>query len=106
MHNDDLTLIENLAKGRGHKELATELGVSRTAVTARLARIKDEQNVSTTAELLVRFGQRTAFLGAAEALLQSRVSHNLGLTPEEEHVNHVLEGLAGYLQGRAQSILK
>lgn len=106
MHNDDLTLIENLAKGRGHKELATELGVSRTAVTARLARIKDEQKVSTTAELLVRFGQRTAFLGAAEALLERRVSHNLGLTAEEQHVNHVLEGLAGYLRGRAQSIFR
>lgn len=104
MHNDDLTLIENLAKGRGHKELASELGVSRTAVTARLARIKDEQNVSTTAELLVRFGQRTAFLGASEALLQSRIDNPDGV--EEEHVNHVLNGLTKYLQGRAQSIFK
>jgi hypothetical protein len=104
VHNDDLTLIENLAKGRGHKELATELGVSRTAVTARLARIKDEQNVSTTAELLVRFGQRTAFLSAAEALLQSRLENPVG--EAEEHVNHVMEGLAGYLRGRAQSIFK
>lgn len=104
MHNDDLTLIENLAKGRGHKELATELGISRTAVTARLARIKDEQKVSTTAELLVRFGQRTAFLSASEALLQQRLENPDG--EAEEHVNHVMEGLARYLRDRAQSIFQ
>lgn len=103
MRPEDLTLIENLATGQGQKELASALGISRTAVTARLARIKFEQGVPTTAELLTLYGRKAGLLESAERLESVRVAQPLD--DAERHVNHVLDGMADYLRTRAAGLL-
>lgn len=103
MRPDDADLLRKIAAGRTQAEIARELGVQRTTVTARVRRMVAQYQCNSTYHLLALYG-RTQGLREAE----KRIRGNLIPEPLDEvevHLNKVMESDVAWLKNRADGLL-
>lgn len=68
MNPEDDTLLKNLAAGRTHADIARELGLKRTTVTARVRRLVIENQCTSTHHLIAVYGRAQGLREAADWL--------------------------------------
>lgn len=78
--------------GATHLEAAQELGVSRPYVSQQIAIVHVKMDVQNSAEMCARYGRYLAYKEAAAQVRACLIPSPDG--EAEEHVNHVLTGIA------------
>ena len=68
MTPDDNLLLKNLASGRTHADIARELNVKRTTITARVRRLVVAHQCTSTHHLIAIYGRAQGLREAAEVL--------------------------------------
>lgn len=85
-------ILELLAKGDRHKQIASKLRVTIPVIRMETRVIVTKFGAQTTAQALAKYATGTAYRNAAAQVLSGRIAQPVDET--EEHVNHVLEGIA------------
>jgi DNA-binding CsgD family transcriptional regulator len=98
-------ILAEVSAGREHADIAQELKLSRTAVSEDVRVIVAKMKVANTAQAIGRYGRYKAYTDAADLLMAAGIRRGADLHEAEEHANHVIEGLANELRGRAEKML-
>ena len=98
-------ILAEVSAGREHADIAQELRLSRTAVSEDVRVIVAKMKVANTAQAIGRYGRYKAYTDAADLLMAAGIRRGADLHEAEEHANHVIEGLANELRGRAEKML-
>lgn len=96
-------ILKLLADGLEHKEVAERVGQSRVSVSENVRTAAMKMDVSTSTAAVARYSRCQAYYGAADQVFRALVPNPNG--PEDEHVNHVLEGLAAALRATGDRLL-
>lgn len=95
--------LKLLASGLDHREVAERIGRSRVSVTQNGGAIVAKMGARNTAHAVAIYSRYEAYHSAAAQLERARLPSPLG--EAEEHVNHVLEGLAAALRATGDRLL-
>lgn len=90
-------ILDHLKQGLRHKEIAARTGVTLCVVRYDAHLITKKLEAGSTAQAVHKHSTAKAFKNAAAQILAARVP--VPVDEVEEHVNHVLEGLAALLTG-------
>lgn len=96
-------MIRSLLAGRTHAEAGAENGKGATHTSNIVSAAVAKMGCRRTGQALGHYATHLAYLEAADLLLTAKIPDPLG--DAEEHVNHVLDGLAGTLRERADRLL-
>ena len=96
-------ILSAVATGELYQSIAHRMGKSRQVITNDMGYATQKMGAKTTREAIARYATYLAYNRAAEMLRSNKLPVPIDET--EEHVNHVLEGLANILTGRAAALL-
>lgn len=100
------SVLMGLVQGKSQREIAVELGVRESYVSAELSIARQKMHCATTAHAVSTMATALAYLSAAELLEEGMVPEDTpGLDDGEIHANHVVAGLAKILRDRSAALL-
>lgn len=94
-------IIELLAGGKRQKEAAAVMGVARSYISSELSIVTAKLSAGTGAEAVALYTRAKVWREVAARLRGGVIPQPLGNA--EEHVNHVLEGIAAEYERAAQA---
>lgn len=97
------TILNGLLAGKRHKQIAREIGTSLITVRQDVSILTTKMGCPTSGAATAQYATALAYREAAHLLLAWRTRDPIDET--EEHVNHVLDDLAGILRERAELLL-
>lgn len=97
-------ILEGLSRGKRQQQIANELGVTASYISAEACVLVAKMGCTTTQGAAARYGSYRANLAAAELLLKRGVIA-VPIDDTEIHVNHVIRDLAAELRRRAERLL-
>lgn len=89
-------ILELLQGGKRHKDITRLTGMGPTVVRQEAVNIINKLGSTTTAQAVSTYATATAYRNAGAQVLSVRIKDPVDAT--EEHVNHVLEGIAALFQ--------
>lgn len=89
-------IIDYVTEGKRHKEIASLTGIGLSVVRQETITITHKMGATTSAQAVATYATAIAYRNAAAQVLSVRVPDPDNET--EEHVNHVLEGIAKLFQ--------
>lgn len=97
-------ILDGMAAGQRHKEIATTQGLTLGVVRYEAMNAVRKFGAESTAQAMAMQGRAEAYIAAAELLEADipQLERNGGV---DEHVAHVLDGLARTLRDRAAALL-
>jgi DNA-binding CsgD family transcriptional regulator len=96
-------ILAYVAAGKTHKWTAEKIGVSRVCVSENMRIAVRKLNCANASEAIGRWGEYRSYRRAAQMLEGASKGHPLDRV--EQHVNHVLAGLAKILRDRADLLI-
>lgn len=96
-------ILLRLVNGERQKEIAKELGYSEAHVSQENCLAAMKMGVRTTAAAVARYRSYLTYLEAADMIDGGRIP--IVLTDADDHVNHVLTGIAQAVRERAERLL-
>lgn len=98
-------IVGHIAAGMRHKEIATQVGVTLGVVRQEALNITRKYGAETSAQALAMHSRAEAYLVAAELIEADVPQLRRNDDHVDDHVAHVLTGLAEILRNRAAAIL-
>jgi DNA-binding CsgD family transcriptional regulator len=99
-----LTVLDGLTTGLRHAEISKTHGINLTVVRQEAAAIVRKMRCSTSAHAVAVYSQAVTYRSVAKRLRDGMIRDAQGFVTDE-HVNHVLDGLALIYEERAASRL-
>jgi DNA-binding CsgD family transcriptional regulator len=98
-----MIVLDHLLLGKRHAEIAKDTGISLMVVRQEVSFVTAKMGAGTSTGAAGQYATARAYAATAARLLAGRIPAPVG--DAEEHVNHVLEGLATIFQQKSDTLL-
>lgn len=98
-----IEILDAVAGGKTHGAVAREMGRSRAWASNHMVSIVAKMSARNSAEAIAVYTRQKAFMDVADMLLAARVRHPVDAA--DDHLNHVLTGLAETYRAAARNML-
>lgn len=98
-----IEILDAVSSGKTHGVVARQYGMTRGWVSNHMVSVVAKMKTRNSAESIAIYTRHKAFLDVADMLLAARVRHPVDAA--EDHVNHVLTGLAETYRAAARNML-
>lgn len=99
----EFNVLARVAEGETHAEIASSLNLSRGYISEQMTVAVSKVRAKSSHQACAVYGRYTAYRLAADRLVDVRIKEPLD--GAEEHVNHVLDGMAADLRARAARLI-
>lgn len=98
-----IEILDAVSQGKTHGEVGRQFNRTRAWTSQHMMSVVAKMKARNSAEAIAIYSRHKAYLDVADMLLAARVRHPVDAA--EDHVNHVLTGLAETYRAAARNML-